>query len=235
MKTTIHLQSAYVLHARPYRETSAWLELFTFERGRMSVLVKGIRGSKTPLKAILQPFVPVLVSFRGQGDNWLLTHAESRGVAFFLKGKALLSGFYLNELLVRLLGYDIPAPTIFQIYEKTLSALQNELAFIKFLRIFEKNMLQALGYELRLTHEARSLVSVEPDKNYVYHLEEGPVLAAENPHSSHLIVRGKTLHDLHAEILEDPISAKEAKYLLRAAINFQLGDKPLRTRALFRV
>src|SRR3989338_1657766 len=99
----ILLQPAYVLHLRSYRESSFLVELFTKEQGRMTVLAKGVRKKKSPLQGLLQPFIPLLVSWVGKSELMILTQAEAHGAMKQLKGTCLYAGLYLNELLMGLL------------------------------------------------------------------------------------------------------------------------------------
>src|SRR5207253_3115583 len=106
----ISLQPAFILHHRPFRETSVLLDVFSEEYGLVSLVAKGVRTHRSKLKALLQPFVPLLVSWQGKSELMNLVSAEARTTPFQLHGDCLLSGFYLNELLVRLLQKEDPHP-----------------------------------------------------------------------------------------------------------------------------
>src|SRR6185437_9440208 len=132
------LQPAYVLHIRSYRETSLLVELFTPEYGRLTVIAKGVRQSKSVLAGLLQPFVPLLVSWSGKHELMTLLHAEANGSAKYLKGECLFAGLYLNELLMYLLQKWDAHLNLFSAYENTLTSLQTNSLEQKTLRSFEK-------------------------------------------------------------------------------------------------
>src|SRR5512138_566209 len=106
------LQPAYLLHRRPYRETSLLIEAFTAGSGRIALIAKGARGGRKGNAAILQPFQPLLISWTQRGEVGTLTAVEPREQALALHGTTLFSGFYLNELLMRLLARNDPHPEL---------------------------------------------------------------------------------------------------------------------------
>ena len=117
------LARAYVLHHRPYRDTSRIVELFSREHGRLTLFARGARGPKSRTASLLQPFVPLLVSWRGHGDAAQLTGAELvAGGSPGLPPAVLMSGFYLNELLLRLTTRDDAHPELFDAYDEALRA-----------------------------------------------------------------------------------------------------------------
>lgn len=227
----VSLQPAYVLHQRPYRDSSLLLELFTPEYGRVGLVARGARGPKSRLHGVLQPFQPLLVSWAGRGELATLCGAEAHGPAQRLNGQSLISGFYLNELLLRLLARHDAHPALFTIYRETFPRLVVEEQ--RALRIFEKHVLKEIGYALVLDHEAESGAPVEPDKMYTYRLEQGPVQYDEdNRQDAGLILSGASLLSLMHEELRDEQSLREVKPLMRAALALYLGGKPLQSRAL---
>lgn len=227
----IHLQPAYVLHQRPYRDSSLLLELFTPEHGRVGLVARGARAAKSRLHGVLQPFQPLLVSWAGRGELATLCGAESHGPLLRLNGQSLISGFYLNELLLRLLTRHDAHPALFDIYRETLPRLVVEEQ--RALRIFEKHLLKEIGYALVLSHDAGSGAPVEPDKLYAYRLEQGPVrYDGADGQGAGLTLRGASLLSLMNEELRDEQSLREIKPLMRAALALYLGGKPLQSRAL---
>src|SRR6185437_10727813 len=118
------LQPAFVLHTRPYRDTSLLLEIFTPDYGRVSTLARGARGLRSRFKGLLQPFVPLLLSWYGKTELMTLSAAESQGKVLDLTGEKLLCGLYLNELLMRLLHRYDAHPQLYIVYQETLYALQ---------------------------------------------------------------------------------------------------------------
>jgi len=155
----IVLQPAYVLHQRAYRDTSAIVELFTPEHGRIGVVARGIKRPKSPWRGLLQPFQPLLVSWRGRGELKTLADVEAQGMALQLSSQPLVSGFYLNELLMRLVARFDAQLTLFGCYDASLRALavvQDDVALERVLRYFERDLLAALGYALVLDCEVET-------------------------------------------------------------------------------
>ena len=234
MVTPARLEPAHVLHRRPYRETSLLLEIFARGHGRLAVVARGARRARGggAQAALLQPFLPLLLSWAGRGEMGTLTGVEPAAPAGRLGGRALLSAFYVNELLIRLLPREDPHPDLYQAYSRLLRDLAGPSAAEPLLRIFEKRLLTELGYALVLEQEAVTGAPVQPETLYCYRLEEGPVPCA--PGTPGLLVHGATLAALAREELTDPRTLQEAKALMRGALAVHLGDRPLASRELFR-
>ena len=154
----IQLQPAYVLHHRPYRDTSGILELFTRDHGRLTVFARGARGGKraaSSLASVLQPFQRALISYSGRGEAGQLNSAEFDGDFCELPAARSLSGFYLNELMIRLFERHDAHADVFDLYDGTIGRLKDlrcdEAAL---LRVFEKRLLELIGYGLQLDREA---------------------------------------------------------------------------------
>lgn len=225
----IALQPAYLLHQHAWRETSRILEIFSRDHGRLGLVARGARRPRSPLHGVLQPFQPLLISWVGGGELGTLSGAESGAVPLLpLRGPALLSAFYLNELLLRLLPrHDSQAPLYMQ-YAQTLAQLPVDPA--PALRVFEKHLLAALGYGLNLTHAADDGAPLQPALRYRYDPERGPLPAGAREMESS--ISGATLLALASERFEDRETLREARDLLRAALERQLAGRPLRTREL---
>ena len=237
------LQPAYVLHQRAYRNTSAILELFTPEHGRVGVVAKGVRGQKPRYPALLQTFQPLLVSWNQGGELGLLTSAEAQGVALTICPQFIASGFYLNEILLRLLQRHDAQLELFGWYDTALrdlsalgsSADQSGLEIA--LRRFEMRLLSALGYGLVLDHDVHSSMPVQAEQQYIYHLEQGPMLVDArvddyNSESFGIPVTGHTLLAMQANNFSADATRRQAKHLLRAVLGVYLGSKPLASRQL---
>lgn len=242
MANDVLLQPAYLLHLRAYRNTSALIEVFSAEHGRVCLVARGVRKSKSRLQGVLQPFTPLVLSWRGRGELVTLHSAELNGAMHRLKGVALLSGLYLNEMLLYLLARFDPHPELYEYYSQALSALEvaeNRSAIEPILRYFEKHLLQELGYGLILDHDAVSGVPIQPDCQYEYKLGQGPVLYEGSlpPSGQHnkLYLQGDTLLNFEQGTLTGLKSFKEVKHLMRAAISVQLNGKTLNSRKLFKV
>ncbi len=224
----VALAPAYVLHRKPFRNTSALLEVFSREHGRLGLVARGVSRRGSRWQALLQPFVPLLLSWQGRGELYSLVGAEPAGRARFLPGREVLSGFYMNELLLRLTQRLDPHAGIFELYAQALAALpggEHEVI----LRVFERGLLEELGYGLPLAQEAGSDRPVQPDAWYRYAVERGPEPCG-GPEAG--AVRGATLLGLAEGELNSAQARREAKHLMRAVLDFYLGDWPLKTRSM---
>lgn len=222
-------QEAFVLHRYPHGETSFIVELFAREHGRVGAMAKGARRSGSDYRALLSPFQPLLVNWSGRGELVTLAGAEAAGSAAALAGEGLLCGFYLNELLLRLIPRHDANEALFDAYGLALQGLAGARREAV-LRVFEKRLLQELGYGLILECDQAG-TPIDPSMYYVYAPEQGPRAASERETGA---VRGETLIALARDELTEPRTLQEAKQLLRAMLAPHMGDRPLRTRELFR-
>ena len=235
------LQPAYVLHHRPYRNTSALLELFTPEYGRVGVVAKGVRGTKPRWRGLIQPFQPLLVSWNLRGELGTLTDAEAQGVALNFPPQFIASGFYLNEILLRLLQRHEAQLELFGCYDLALRsmvelksvALDRKLQLEILLRRFEVSLLHCLGYGLMLDCDVQSGLPIQSEQKYVYQLERGPLLMNADVSNQYGVqISGSTLLALAADNLTTTDARREAKQLLRTVLSYYLGPKPLQSRQL---
>jgi DNA repair protein RecO (recombination protein O) len=227
----IQLAPGYILHHRPYRDTSRILEVLTREHGRITLFARGVRGPKAKLASILQPFEPLLLSWSGRGESAQLTGAESASPGPPLPPACLLSAFYLNELLLKLTTRHDPLPGLFENYHATLQALRLGEALAPRLRIFEKRLLEALGYGTDLTVEAQTGRRIEPDAYYHFRPAQGLFPAAAGSAGA---LSGESVLCLAAEQLENAAALADAHRLLQAALTECLEGRELRTRAVAR-
>jgi DNA repair protein RecO (recombination protein O) len=224
-----------VLHRRDFGNTSLILELFSGAHGRLAVLAKGAKRPRRGRAAggeVLQPFRPLWLSWSGRGEVKTLLKVEPAGSAIELSGKALFCGFYLNELLVRLIGRGDPHEALFAFYHSALIALAAGEDLELALRQFELRLLHEIGYSVVLDLEAGNCRPVAPDRRYVYEQESGLREAGteDGPRS----VSGETLLRLAGgEPLRGPM-AREARALTRRLLAPYLGNRPLKSRDLFR-
>lgn len=231
----VSLQPAYILHSRPYRDTSVLLEAFTAEQGRISLVGKGARrrargGSNA---ALLQPFTPLLVSFSGRAELKTLTQVEPAGGAIPLRGERMYSGLYINELLVRLLHRHDPHPALFALYGEALAELASDQPLDPVLRRFEYRLLRDLGYSFELGIDGRSGELLREDALYHYHPDYGLVESLGVTEPGQPSYSGTELLQMSQGDFEG--SARLcAKRLMRQALAVHLGDTPLRSRELFR-
>ncbi len=228
----VNLEPVFVLHSHAYSNSSLIIELLTYKHGRMAAVARSARGPKSRYRGKLQLFTPLLASWIGRGELKTLGNLELSGRAYQLDGDVLLCGFYLNELLMRLLQRVDPYPNLFTLYQDTLNALEQGENLPKTLRIFEKRLLQALGYGLSLVHDADSHEPIDSKKHYQYLPERGFVCSAQD--NSGLILPGSSLLALEQEDFSDSTSLQDAKKLLRCVLARHLGSKPLKSRELLR-
>ena len=233
MKHIQHLQPSYILHYRPFRNTSLLLDLFTEHHGRIGAVARGARSTSSKGRSAHQPFVPLLISWAGKGELVSVNSIETQSYGIGLTGNALLSGFYLNELLLRLLHRHDPHPSIFHLYGETLKGLA-EGGGERLLRLFEKNLLLELGYAVSLSQEATTGQPIQTDKLYYFQSDIGfSEIAPINTIPPHQIFSGEHLLNFHNDQLMDSESLRAAKRLMRLALAPLLGDAVLKTRELF--
>ncbi len=227
----IQLAPAYILHHRPYRDTSRILEVLTRDHGRLSLFARGVRGPKAKLASILQPFQLLLVSWSGRGEAAQLTGAESAGSAGPLPASCLMASFYLNELLLKLTTRHDPLPALFDDYHTTLLELKGGGALEPALRIFEKRLLDALGYGPDLASEAQSGRPIDPGAYYHFRPAQGlyPTVAEAAGALS-----GRSLISLGRERLESERDLEDSRRLLQAALAQCLEGRGLSTRDVAR-
>lgn len=228
----VHPVAAWVIHRRAFRDTSLLLELLTRDHGRIGAVARGARGQRSRWRGVLEPFQPVLVNWGGRGELATLVFAEAGGRPLRFPGTRLAGAFYLSELVLRLLQREDPTPGVFDAYGDALNGLADPaVAEDVPLRLFEKRLLDALGYGLLLDATADTGEAIDPGGCYRYELEHGPVTAL--PDAGGVIVSGATLQALARETLEDPTLRSEAQRLMRAALRLYIGDRPLQSRALY--
>jgi len=237
VKRRIDHEPGYVLHTYPYMETSLIVEAFTRSHGRVSVIARGARRPRSAMRGVLLSFHPLRLGWSGSGELGNLISAEWSGdiqPSFsFLSGRGLMCGFYLNELLLRLLPRDDAHELLFDFYGEALRGLSAGSEQGAVLRSFEKRLLAELGYAPLLEREAASGAPIEPERRYVYEPDRGP-LALRNSHSGELTVSGQTLLDLAADEYTRPETRDEARTLLRALIGQRLHGQVLHTRTVLR-
>jgi len=230
----INNESGFILHTYPFKETSVVAEVFTRGHGRVALIARGARRPASALRGLMQPFTPLLLSWFGKSELKTLHAAEWQGGLIAPQGRALMCGFYLNELLLRLLARGDAHELLYDRYVGTLDQLAGEACvtdFERILRRFEKNLLSEIGYGATLDVDADSGAPIDPAARYVFQPERGALRATGQPGCP---VSGQTLIDLAADQFERPATLVEAKALMRTLINHTLGAKPLYTRQLLR-
>ena len=233
-------EPAFVLHSYPFRETSLIIEAFTRSYGRVALVARGARRPRSALRGILMAFQPLLLDWGGKAELRTLFKAEWQGGLPLLQGRALLCGFYLNELLLKLLARDDAHEALFEAYHATLGALSNGGDHAVTLRGFEQRLLKEAGYALTLDHDVSTGEAIRADCSYEYKLERGPVRimgqtgSPGNDEEKRLEFTGQTLIDMAREDFSNAVTLLQSKALMRMVINHCLGNQTLNTRQLLK-
>lgn len=223
----VDLAAAYVLRTQPFRDTSLLVDAWTRDHGRIAVVARGARNPKARLRALLQPFSPLLLSWNDRDDLGTLIRAEPAGAALPLQGEVIFAGWYLNELLLRLLHRHDPHDALYDVYEQTLNALP--VAMEPALRRFEALLLAELGYGLDLSLDFVADRRYSVDAEGVFEL-----LAPVNATTQATGVSGAGLMALRDETLSEPDHLREVRHLLGSRLRALLGDRPLESARLLR-
>jgi DNA repair protein RecO (recombination protein O) len=232
----VNLQPAYVMHSRPYRDSSALLDVFTAEYGRVSMVARGTRrpSRRGSGVALLQPFVPLLLSFSGRSELKTLIATEPAQGLFGLRGERMFSGMYLNELLVRLLHRNDAHPALFAAYDLALKGLAGNNAADAVLRGFEFSLLDELGYGFELGADGVSGQPIQATLWYRFAPGVGLVVCHDIAACPTAAFAGSDLLVMASGEYGGAVRLI-AKRLLREALAEHLGDAPLRSRELFRI
>ena len=222
--------NAFILHGRNYRDTSLILDLLTLEAGRFSVVVRGARSTRSRVRDRLQPFTPVVLGTVGRADLKTATAVDFPGRAFDLRGDRLLLGLYVNELLYRLLGRHEPMKNLFNEYCMLLGKLESVCQGVDEIRIFELRLLEELGYGINFEFDAGTGSRIEGNLTYRYVLNEG-FYRVEETRSE--FFSGKELLAIANRRLNN-VDRNRLRNLTRSSLSVLLGDKPLKSRDLFR-
>ena len=237
MKRRAELEPGYVLHAYPYKETSLIVEVFTRRHGRVGLLARGARRPRSAMRGVLLAFHPLRLTWSASAEMGTLISVEWGGGQKSLAGIGLMCGFYINELLLRLLPREDAHEALFDAYGEALARLSAGAALAGagaaqagILRGFERRMLAELGYAPVLDRDAANGAAIEPDKRYAYEAERGPVETRRADGDS--VISGRTLIDMAADDYDDARTREEARRLMRALIADRLGGQTLHTRAV---
>jgi len=225
---------AFVLHAWPYKETSLIVEVFAEHEGRVAMVARGAKRPRSELHGVLQAFQPVALSWSGAGELKTLIRAEWRGGLPLPSGSALLCGFYLNELVLKLLPREDPHPKLYAIYGDALAELAGGAEQAPVLRRFELALLAELGYALQLATETDTGAPVDPDARYHYAFDRGAQRGAPPPGMRWPVVRGATLVALAQGRFDDAATATEAKRLMREVLDHHLDARAIQSRKVVR-
>jgi len=223
------LERGFVLHQRPYRDSSQLLECMTAAHGRIGLVARGSRRAATRQRALLQPFAPLKISWVRRGELGRLTHVEDDGPSYALEGQRLFAAFYLNELLLRLTARGDPNREAFFCYSRCLAQLGEVPSVARILRVFELELLSALGYGIELGGDSSTGEPLRADSSYVYELEQG-FRRVDIADSDADVYPGRDLVSLRDRVLDDEASLRTAQRLLGGVLRAHLGERPLQSR-----
>jgi DNA repair protein RecO (recombination protein O) len=235
MLNAAQFQPAYILHTQPFRDTSLLIDAFTAAQGRISLIAKAARGTRSKhsrFKGLLQAFVPLSLSWRGKTELLNLLNAEPSGVFLpQLSGKLLICGLYLNELLMHLLYRYDPHPALFQAYQTALITLPQNPNVT--LRLFEKQLLAELGYALHLNQDNQTQQAILPNQYYHFIPSQGLFICLNTTVTNKLsLFSGSSLLAIYHEQWTTPEQLLDAKRLFRLALHHLLEGKSIRSREL---
>jgi DNA repair protein RecO (recombination protein O) len=225
-------EQAYVLHTYPFRDTSVIVEAFTHRHGRIGLIAKGAKRPKSALRPALLAFQPLAMAWSGRGELRTLTRAETVGAAHALAGLAMMCGYYVNELVLKLLQRDDPHERLFDDYAGALLGLAMGEPTEAVLRRFELALLREIGYAVQLEYDAERGTPLVAEERYAYWPERGPLAASGTSSTGAVQLRGKTLLDMARGDFSDPLTAAESKQLMRWLIGQHLDQRTLNTRQL---
>lgn len=227
----ISFQQAYVLHTRAYRNTSLLVEVFTEAAGRLTIVARGAKRPKSPWAGLLQPFMPIALSYSGKHELKTLRDVELSGGIIQLHKMRLWCGLYANELLMKVMHQHDPHPELFLVYQSLLQDLMcaDELRQERLLRRFEMALLRMVGYQLHIEREGGNDRLIEAGAYYHYLPEFGLQRVARYESDSGIVFSGKHILAIQADDLEDLLVLREAKKLLRLALSPLLNHKALQT------
>lgn len=226
-------QPVYVLHTYPFKETSLIVELFAKNFGRVAVAAKGARRPRSAMRGMLQAFQPMIATWSGKQELKTLHSLDWNGSLLLLKGEAMMCGFYLNELLLRLLPREDAHEVLFDYYADTLKALATSSDLATTLRQFELKFMQELGYAIPLETDVEA-APIVPTQTYRYVAEHGAFKGNGKPllDDPGVMLSGSTLIHMAQDDYRDAQTRLQSKQLIRYLLAHYLGDKPLHTRQL---
>ena len=238
MKRTATILNAWLLHTRPFRDSSLLLDFLTLEQGRVSAIARGARSTRSKKRFALQSFVPLQIVLSGKGELQTLAGSEPAAPGLWLQGERLFAGMYLNELLVKLLPQHEAEPALFRVYADTLAALAGGNADLEpQLRMFELRLLESLGYGIALDVDAESGEAIEAQGWYHLEIDRGFVKRiGEKAPAGDEIIRlfpGHELLRIESGDFAAASTRQYAKRMLRQVLQSHLGGKTIASRTFF--
>lgn len=227
----VYQQPVYILHRKSYRESSLLVEIFSKEYGRLTLIAKGCRRKKSQIRGLFLSFKPLLVSWTGKGELPILTAIEQTGFCPHLPSEYISCGYYINELILKLLHRHDAHELLYDKYHESISRLMEGENPATILRIFEKQLLQEIGFGLVLDHDVDTGEIITANMNYQYYPQKGPVAVDSNMQNA---ISGTTLVALRDEKFKTHEERLQAQRLTRTLIDIQLGGRELRSRRVIR-
>ena len=227
-KKRVLKQPTWILHQRPYRDTSSIIDIFTRDFGRVSIIAKGGRSPKSKFRGLLRPFFPIKLSWYSGKNLGNLVEIDVVGKPYNLIGDSLLSAYYLNELILKFLVKDDPQVEIFDLYSRTILDLMETGDIATVLRKFELEFLKLIGYGLNLEFEAVTHLPVRDDLFYEYNPGIGLVISDKK--NDQYVFSGTDINAINQGDFQEKKTVKSANRLLKSIINFHLDGRRLKTR-----
>lgn len=221
-------QPAFLLHHRPFRDSSLLLDVFSRDHGKLALVARGARSAKSRLRGTLRPFMPLQLSWLMRSDLGTLTGAELSGKPLTLSGDGLLSGYYLNELILHFLHRHDSQPEVFAAYHDTVMRLASCADPAPVLRDFEMELLRLIGYALNFEQDASTRADIDRALSYEYRFDQGPVQVGRN--SGSMVFSGDLLIGIREHRFGEPDVLRAANRLLRSVITHHLGGRELKSR-----
>jgi len=224
-------EPAYVLHARPWRETSLLVEVLSAAHGRIGLVARGVRGPKRQqLRAALQPWQHIRFDGVQLGELARLSTAEAVDTAPRLGGEAMLAAFYINELVLRLAPRSDPQPQLFAAYARARERVGGEASLAWTLRRFERDLLQALGVGMDLVRDSEGVL-LDPAARYRLEAEHGlqRLRSDRGSEDRRSAASGRALQALAADRMPEPEDLGGLRHALRPVLLHHLGGRGLKS------
>lgn len=223
-------QLGWVLHRRPWRESSLLIEFFSHQQGRIGLVAKGARSARSSWRGLAEPFCPLTATWTRRGEMGTLTGLDPAGSRYLLAGRALWCGLYANELILKLLLRDDPSPELFRAYDALLADLATDSKLAPAVRRFELGLLAALGVAPDFEHDAADGQPIQ--SGGLYHLDpEAGFIPAERP--GPMTYPGDAILALAGGMSEGQDSGRDCRRMMRQLIDHQLAGRRLESRRLF--
>jgi DNA repair protein RecO (recombination protein O) len=223
--------TAFVLHCRPYQDSSLLVDLLTAELGLVRVVAKGARNKSKKNALRCDPYTKLQVSLSGRSTLKTLCGCEVLASTYRLQGERLFAAIYVNELILRVLHEGDPLPEIIPLYDEIIAKLAGSDSLEMILRPFELQLLELLGYGIDFSADIDGN-EILVDQMYVYIPEYGFQQLTGLKQATHAF-SGQQISSIEQGGLSDQRSRRDAKMLMRLALSPLVGDKPFMSRELF--